>query len=49
MTKEERNRRSVIYQRQYYATHPDKLAERREKNRIRERERREAKKMLLTP
>jgi hypothetical protein len=49
MTKEERNRRSVIYQKQYYATHPDKLAERREKNRIRERERREAKQMLLTP
>ena len=48
MTKEERNRRSVIYQKQYYTTHPDKLAERREKNRIRERERREAKKMLLT-
>ena len=49
MTKEERKRRSVIYQKQYYATHPDKLAERRDKNRIRDRERRAAKKVLLSP
>jgi hypothetical protein len=49
MTKEEKTARQVAWQREYYASHPDKLAERREKNRIRERERREAKKMLLTP
>lgn len=49
MTKEEKIARQVAWQREYYASHPDKLAERREKNRIRERERREAKKMLLTP
>ena len=40
MTKEERNRKIVEYQRRYYAEHPDKLAERREKNRLKERERR---------
>ena len=40
MTKEERNRKIVEYQRRYYAEHPEKLAERREKNRLRERERR---------
>ena len=34
----------MAYQKEYYAVHPDKLAERREKNRIRERERRAAKK-----
>lgn len=44
MTKEERSRRVMAYQKEYYAAHPDKLAERREKNRIRERERRAAKK-----
>ena len=43
-TKEERSRRVMAYQKAYYAAHPDKLAERREKNRIRERERRAAKK-----
>ena len=43
-TKEERSRRVMAYQKKYYAEHPDKLAERREKNRIRERERRAAKK-----
>ena len=43
-TKEERSKRIVAYQKAYYAAHPDKLAERREKNRIRERERRAAKK-----
>ena len=43
-TKEERSRRVMAYQKVYYAAHPDKLAERREKNRIRERERRAAKK-----
>ena len=42
MTKEERSRRVMAYQKEYYAAHPDKLAERREKNRIRERERRAA-------
>ena len=44
MTKEEKIARQVAWQREYYATHPDKLAERREKNRIRERERRAAQK-----
>lgn len=44
MTKEEKIARQVAYQKEYYATHPDKLAERREKNRIKERERRAAKK-----
>ena len=44
MTKEERSRRVCAYQKEYYAAHPDKLAERREKNRIKERERRAAKK-----
>lgn len=44
MTKEEKIARQVAWQREYYATHPDKLAERREKNRIRERERRAARK-----
>ena len=44
MTKEERSRRVMDYQKEYYAAHPDKLAERREKNRIRERERRATKK-----
>ena len=44
MTKEERSRRVMEYQRKYYAEHPDKLAERREKNRIKERERRARKK-----
>ena len=44
MTKEERSRRVMAYQKEYYAAHPDKLAERREKNRIRERERRATKK-----
>ena len=43
-TKEERSKRVMAYQKEYYAAHPDKLAERREKNRIRERERRAAKK-----
>ena len=44
MTKEEKIARQVAWQREHYATHPDKLAERREKNRIRERERRAAQK-----
>lgn len=44
MTKEERTRRVCAYQKEYYATHPDKLAERREKNRIAEKARRERKK-----
>ena len=43
-TKEERSKRVMAYQKEYYAAHPDKLEERREKNRIRERERRAAKK-----
>lgn len=43
-TKEERSRRIMEYQRKYYAEHPDKLAERREKNRIAEKARRERKK-----
>lgn len=44
MTKEERSRRVMAYQKEYYATHPEKLAERREKNRIDEKARRERKK-----
>ena len=44
MTKEERSRRVCAYQKEYYAAHPDKLAERREKNRIAEKARRERKK-----
>ena len=47
-TKEERSKRIMAYQKEYYAAHPDKLAERREKNRIRERERRAAKKAAAT-
>ena len=47
MTKEEKIARQVAWQKQYYATHPEKLAERREKNRIKERERRLAKKAAL--
>ena len=44
MTKEERSRRVCAYQKEYYAAHPEKLAERREKNRIAEKARRERKK-----
>ena len=44
MTREERSKKVMAYQKEYYAAHPDKLAERREKNRIKERERRAAKK-----
>ena len=44
MTKEERSRKVMEYQKRYYAEHPDKLAERREKNRIAEKARRERKK-----
>jgi hypothetical protein len=44
MTKEERSRKVMAYQKEYYATHPEKLAERREKNRIAEKARRERKK-----
>ncbi len=44
MTKEERSRKVMAYQKKYYAEHPDKLAERREKNRIAEKARRERKK-----
>ena len=43
-TKEERSKRIMAYQKQYYSSHPDKLAERREKNRIAEKARRERKK-----
>jgi hypothetical protein len=45
MTKEERSRRVCAYQKEYYAAHPEKLAERREKNRIAEKARRERKKV----
>ena len=41
MTKEERVRQVVAWQRQYYATHPDKLEERRVKMRAYEKARRE--------
>ena len=44
MTKEERSRKVMAYQKKYYTEHPDKLAERREKNRIAEKARRERKK-----
>ena len=44
MTKEERSKRVMAYQKKYYAEHPDKLAERREKNRIAEKARRERRK-----
>lgn len=44
MTKEERSRKICAYQKAYYAAHPEKLAERREKNRIAEKARRERKK-----
>ena len=47
MTKEEKIARQVAWQKQYYATHPDKLAERREKNRIAEKARRERKKAAM--
>lgn len=40
MTKQERSQRNMVYQKKYFAEHPEKLEERREKNRIRERERR---------
>ena len=43
-TREERSKRIMAYQRVYYAEHPDKLAERREKNRIAEKARRERRK-----
>ena len=46
MSREERIRRVCEYQKKYYAEHPDKLAERREKNRIAEKARRERRKML---
>ena len=44
MSKQERNKKIMAWQKKYYAEHPDKLAERREKNRIAERERRARKK-----
>ena len=44
MTKEERSKKVMAYQKKYYAEHPDKLAERHEKNRIAEKARRERKK-----
>ncbi len=44
MTKEERSRKVMEYQKKYYAEHPDKLEERRVKNRIAQRARRERKK-----
>jgi hypothetical protein len=47
MSKEEKIARQVAWQREYYAAHPDKVAERREKNRIRERERRAARKAAM--
>lgn len=47
MTKQERSRKMMAWQKKYYAEHPDKLAERREKNRIAERERRARKKAAM--
>ena len=44
MTKEERSKKVMAYQKEYYAAHPDKLEARRENNRIKERERRARKK-----
>jgi len=46
MSREERSKKVMAYQKKYYAEHPDKLAERREKNRIAEKARRERRKML---
>lgn len=45
MTKEERSRRVVAHQREYYAAHPEKLEERRAKMRAYEKERRARLKM----
>ena len=47
MTREERSKRIMAYQREYYKAHPDKLAERREKNRIAEKARRERKRAAM--
>lgn len=47
LTKEEKIAQQVAWQKQYYASHPDKLAERREKNRIAEKARRERKKAAM--
>ena len=47
MTKQERRWKMMAWQKKYYAEHPDKLAERREKNRIAERERRARKKAAM--
>jgi hypothetical protein len=44
MTKQERSRKVMEWQREYYRMHPDKLEERREKNRIAQRKRYAAKK-----
>ena len=43
-TKEERSKRIMAYQKEYYAAHPEKLEERRAKARERERAKRAAKK-----
>ena len=43
-TKEERSKRIMAYQKEYYAAHPEKLEERRAKARERERTKRAAKK-----
>ncbi len=44
MSREERSKKVMAYQKKYYAEHPEKLAERREKNRMAEKARRERKK-----
>ncbi len=46
ISKKERSQRNMAYQKKYFAEHPEKLEERREKNRIRERERRARKKAI---
>lgn len=44
MTKQERSRKVMEWQREYYRMNPDKLEERREKNRIAQRKKYVAKK-----
>lgn len=47
MTKQERSRKVMEWQKKYYAEHPEKLEERREKNRIAQRKRCAAKKAAM--
>lgn len=47
MTKEERIRKVVAYQRKYYAAHPDKYEERKAKERERQRRKRAEQKAVM--